>query len=145
MQASNRVIRVIAKAKRSRQMRKKQIYLVRFATLTLLTAAFAWNICQCKMISITAAGPSAVNCANAKTGPLLPPDPWESNFAKTGPLLPPDPWESNFAKTGPLLPPDPWESNFAKTGPLLPPDPWESNFAKTGPLLPPDPWESNAA
>jgi len=110
-------------------MRKKQIYLVRFATLTLLTAAFAWNICQCKMISITAAGPSAVNCANAKTGPLLPPDPWESNFAKTGPLLPPDPWESNFAKTGPLLPPDPWESNFAKTGPLLPPDPWESNAA----------------
>ena len=90
-------------------MRKKQIYLVRFATLTLLTAAFAWNICQCKMISITAAGPSAVNCANAKTGPLLPPDPWESNLAKTGPLLPPDPWESNFAKTGPLLPPDPWQ------------------------------------
>jgi len=92
-------------------MRTKQVQLVRFATLTLLTAAFTWNIGQCRMIS-TLAGPSAVN-ANAKTGPLLPPDPWESDFAKTGPLLPPDPWESDFAKTGPLLPPDPWESDLA--------------------------------
>ena len=77
MQASNRAIRVIAKAKRSRQMRTKQIHLVRFATLTLLTAAFAWNICQCKTISAAMVGPSAVNFANAKTGPTLPPDPWD--------------------------------------------------------------------
>jgi hypothetical protein len=31
-------------------------------------------------------------------------------MTKTGPLLPPDPWESIMTKTGPLLPPDPWES-----------------------------------
>ncbi|HEY1218261.1 MAG TPA: hypothetical protein VGF03_04935 [Bryobacteraceae bacterium] len=94
-------------------MRTSQIQKVRFATVTLLTAAFAWNNCQCKTISVPAAGPSAVNYASAKTGPLLPPDPWESTMAKTGPLLPPDPWESTMAKTGPLLPPDPWESTAA--------------------------------
>ena len=94
-------------------MRTTQIQLVRFATLTLLTAAFAWNNCQAKTVSITAAGPATLNYANAKSGPLLPPDPWESNIAKSGPLLPPDPWESNIAKSGPLLPPDPWESNIA--------------------------------
>jgi hypothetical protein len=78
-------------------MRTRQIQLVRFATLTLLTAAFAWNICQCKTISAAMVGPSAVNFANAKTGPTLPPDPWDGGSlavtAKTGPTLPPDPWD----------------------------------------------------
>ena len=75
-------------------MRTRQIQLVRFATLTL-TAAFAWNICQCKTISVAMAGPSANS--NAKTGPILPPDPWDGGSlvvtAKTGPILPPDPWD----------------------------------------------------
>ena len=98
-------------------MRTRQIQLVRFATLTLLTAAFAWNICQCKTISAAMVGPSAVNFANAKTGPTLPPDPWDGGSlavtAKTGPTLPPDPWDGGSlavtAKTGPILPPDPWD------------------------------------
>ncbi len=77
-------------------MRTTQIHLVRVATLILFTTAFAWSNCQAKTIAISAA-PAAVNYANEKTGPLLPPDPWESNIAKTGPLLPPDPWESNAA------------------------------------------------
>ncbi len=75
-------------------MRKIQGQLVRFGTLIPLTAVLAMSY------------------ATAKTGPLLPPDPWESTMAKTGPLLPPDPWESTMAKTGPLLPPDPWESTI---------------------------------
>jgi hypothetical protein len=60
-------------------MRTTRIQLFRIATLTLLTALFA------------------VNCATAKSGPLLPPDPWESTIGKSGPLLPPDPWESTIA------------------------------------------------
>ncbi|MFZ0933574.1 MAG: hypothetical protein WB579_06710 [Bryobacteraceae bacterium] len=91
-------------------MRTRRIQILRFTTLSFLTVAFAWNTCPGKTISVTPAGPAAVNYANAKTGPLLPPDPWESVRAKTGPLLPPDPWESIMTKTGPLLPPDPWES-----------------------------------
>ena len=107
-------------------MRTRQIQLMRFTTLTLLTVAFAWNTCPGKTTSVAATDPAAVSYTDAKTGPLLPPDPWESIMTKTGPLLPPDPWESVMTKTGPLLPPDPWESIMTKTGPLLPPDPWES-------------------
>jgi hypothetical protein len=84
-----------------------------------LTAAFAWNICQCKTISAAMVGPSAVNFANAKTGPTLPPDPFDDGgslamTAKTGPTLPPDPFDDGgslavTAKTGPTLPPDPFD------------------------------------
>ena len=97
-------------------MRTSQIQLVRVATLTLLTA-FTWNNCQAKTISITAAGPAVVNYANAKTGPILPPDPFDDGSqavtAKTGPILPPDPFDDGSqavtAKTGPILPPDPFD------------------------------------
>jgi hypothetical protein len=58
--------------------------------------AFAWSNCQGKTTSLAAVAPAIVNSANAKSGPLLPPDPWESTIA-SGPLLPPDPWESIVA------------------------------------------------
>lgn len=77
--------------------------------MTLLTAV-AWSNCQGKTVSMTAAVPATGHYATAKTGPLVPPDPWESRLTKTGPLVPPDPWESRLTKTGPLVPPDPWES-----------------------------------
>ena len=76
-------------------MRTRQIQLVRFATLTLLTAAFAWNICQCKTISAAMVGPSAVNFANAKTGPTLPPDPWDgASLVVTASDAAARPWDS---------------------------------------------------
>ena len=75
-------------------MQTLHLQLVRFTTMTLLTATFAWNICPGKSASITAAAPAAVNYTVAKSGPLVPPDPWESRLTKSGPLVPPDPWES---------------------------------------------------
>jgi hypothetical protein len=45
-----------------------------------------------------------------KSGPTLPPDPWDSLALQTGPSLPPDPWDSLALQTGPSLPPDPWDS-----------------------------------
>jgi len=85
-------------------MRTPQIQRTCFTVLTL-TAAFAWNNCQGETVYTMAVVPvNANNVLNAKTGPLLPPDPWESPGpsgnvtmtaqTKTGPLLPPDPWES---------------------------------------------------
>ena len=32
-----------------------------------------------------------------KSGPSLPPDPWDSLAVKSGPSLPPDPWDSLVA------------------------------------------------
>jgi len=104
-------------------MRTSQIQLVRVATLSLLTATFAWNNCQATTISITAAGPAVVNYANAKIGPQIPPDPWQSKIVKIGPQIPPDPWQSKIAKIGPQIPPDPWQSKIAKIGPPVPPNP----------------------
>ena len=57
-------------------MRTTQIHLVRFAALTLLMAAFAWNNCLASTTSVGVAG-HAANYATAKTGPNMPPDPWD--------------------------------------------------------------------
>jgi hypothetical protein len=59
-----------------------------------------------------------------------------------GPILPPDPWDTNVAH-GPILPPDPWDTTVAHS-PILPPDPWDTNVAHS-PILPPDPWDTVAA
>ena len=59
-------------------MQTPQIQFVRFTAIALLTAMFGWNNCQGKLTSITAAGPVEASQTNAKSGPLVPPDPWES-------------------------------------------------------------------
>jgi hypothetical protein len=102
-------------------------------------------------ISHSSLRPTNFGPVNVAHGPLLPPDPWETNVQLAhGPLLPPDPWETNVQLAhGPLLPPDPWETVAGVRvghGPLLPPDPWETVAGVRvghGPLLPPDPWETS--
>ena len=44
-----------------------------------------------------------------KSGPSVPPDPWDMLAAKSGPSVPPDPWDMLAAKSGPSVPPDPWD------------------------------------
>jgi hypothetical protein len=86
-------------------------------------------------ISHSSLRPTNFGPVNVAHGPLLPPDPWETNVQLAhGPLLPPDPWETVAGVRvghGPLLPPDPWETVAGVRvghGPLLPPDPWETSL-----------------
>ena len=74
-------------------MRTNKTQLVRFTTLALLMAVLAWSTCLAAPLTTPATG------ALAKSGPLFPPDPWDTGngnvaLAKSGPLFPPDPWDT---------------------------------------------------
>ena len=72
-------------------MRTTRTQLIRFAILIPLTVVLTMNYASGKVGRLQSPDRAAV--VMAKSGPLLPPDPWDPGNVKSGPLLPPDPWD----------------------------------------------------
>jgi hypothetical protein len=84
------------------------------ATVSLFTAALAWNIVHGGSHAVPAHMLLPLEGSDAEVvrvahGPTMPPDPWEGVRVAHGPTMPPDPWEGVRVAHGPTMPPDPWE------------------------------------